>query len=149
MDKHSLVRTIYIYLFALVGLSLLTVGVVKLVDLGLKMYVFPKAEQEMYKSSPPLLKIGGPMNEITSEDVKGIAEACKENSEISEDQKQLLTGWLGDYKEWKERQFGSGELRSIKRQKTASWAFALIIIGLPLYLFHWRIIRKETKNKEE
>jgi len=45
MEKHSLVRTIYLYLFALVGLTLLVIGTVRFVDMGLKAFVFTKAEQ--------------------------------------------------------------------------------------------------------
>ena len=36
-----------------------------------------------------------------------------------------------------------------KRHRDASLNLSLILIGLPLYLYHWRIIKKETKNKEE
>jgi len=46
MKRHPLVRTIYLYLFTLVGLTLLTTGAVQLVGLGLRMYVFPMAEEE-------------------------------------------------------------------------------------------------------
>ena len=41
---HSLVRTIYLYLFALVGLALLTIGAVRFVAMGLKAFVFTKAD---------------------------------------------------------------------------------------------------------
>jgi hypothetical protein len=156
MKHYPPIRTIYLYLFTLIGLALLTVGFIKLVDLGLKMYVFPKAENETYRSAPPLISsvpplitVEGPLNNIISENVEEIAEVCKENSELSEEQKKLLGNWLKDYKEWKEWQTDSGELKKIKRQRDASWAFSLILVGLPLYLFHWRIIRKETKNNNE
>ena len=47
MEKqhHPLVRTIYLYLFALVGLALLSIGTVRMVDLGLKAFVFTAADQ--------------------------------------------------------------------------------------------------------
>ncbi|GAG22415.1 unnamed protein product, partial [marine sediment metagenome] len=54
---HPLVRTIYLYLFALVGLALLTIGAVRFVDMGLKAFVFTKAEelQRLYEAMPPLM----------------------------------------------------------------------------------------------
>ena len=42
LDKthYPLIRTIYLYLFALLGLALLTIGGVRFVDMGLKAFVF-------------------------------------------------------------------------------------------------------------
>lgn len=56
--KHyPLIRTIYLYLFALLGLVLLTIGGVRFVDMGLKAFVFTKAEEEVrliYDQVPPI-----------------------------------------------------------------------------------------------
>jgi len=147
MKHFPLIRTIYLYLFSLVGLALLTIGMVRLVDLGLKILIFKKAEQELYKSPPPVISLvsGGP----TSDDIEKIAQSCKENSQLSLEERKLLTNWLRDYKEWKEGRLSSEEIKNIKRQRTASLSFSFILIGLPLYLYHWRIIKKETSKKEE
>lgn len=64
---RSLIRTIYLYLFALVGLALLTTGTVRFVDMGLD----------------------------------------------------------------------------------ASINLAMILVGLPLYLYHWQIIGRETRGEEQ
>lgn len=32
------------------------------------------------------------------------------------------------------------------RQREFSGAFAMIVIGLPLYLYHWKTIQKENKR---
>lgn len=44
MNKYPLIRKIYLYLFALIGLVLITIGSVQLINLGLKVYVFTKAD---------------------------------------------------------------------------------------------------------
>ena len=44
MNKYPLIRKIYLYLFALIGLVLITIGCVRLVGLGLKTYIFTKAD---------------------------------------------------------------------------------------------------------
>jgi hypothetical protein len=147
LNKHSIIRTIYLYLFALVGLTLLTIGVVRLVDLGLKMYVFTKAEEQTYKPAPQIIRMGP--DGVTAEEVSEMAKACEANSQLTEEQRKSLAGWLQNYETWKEEQISPETLRSIQRQRTASQAFAFIIVGLPLYLYHWRIIRKETREKEE
>lgn len=33
-----------------------------------------------------------------------------------------------------------------QRQRQASTALAMIIVGLPLYKYHWRLIKKENKK---
>ena len=53
-QHFPLVRTIYLYLFALVGLALLSIGVVRMVDLGLKALIFTGADesQRTYARQP-------------------------------------------------------------------------------------------------
>jgi hypothetical protein len=149
MKRHPLVRTIYLYLFTLVGLTLLTIGVVQLVGLGLKIYVFPMAEEELYKPVVPLLVPGESTGEATADDIQKMAEVCQSESSLSKEQQDLLGSWLEDYQEQKESRLGSEDIKMIKRQRTAAWALALILIGLPLYLYHWLTIKKEIKKEEE
>jgi hypothetical protein len=137
LNKHSIIRTIYLYLFALVGLSLLIIGMVRFIDMGLKAYIFTKAEQpetfqrQYYYSAPfPVSKL----------------ENIQDNDqELSAEERELLSNFLTDYKEWQENEANIDYLAS-KRQKEASNSLAMIIIGLPLYFYHWRVIRKETKE---
>ncbi|MBA7611946.1 hypothetical protein ES703_19178 [subsurface metagenome] len=136
IKKHSLVRTIYLYLFALVGLALLISGTVRFLDMGLKMFIFTKAEdpekiQRMYYSSPPI----------------SVArfEKYQESQELTEEEITTLKGWLADYEEWQGEEAKIDYLAS-KRQREASGNLAMILVGLPLYFYHWRIIRKETKD---
>jgi len=139
MEKHSLVRTIYLYLFALVGLALITVGGVRFVDMGLKAFVFTQAEQEerIRHKYPPMLPIQ--------------IERYEENKEITQEltssEKQAIKNWMEDYKRWQEEESRINYL-TVKRHREASQNLAFILIGLPLYLYHWRIIKRETKNKK-
>ena len=149
MKRHPLVRTIYLYLFTLVGLTLLTVGTVQLVGLGLRMYVFPMAEEETYRQAIPLIEPKESVEGTTADDVQEMAEACQSESSLSEEQQTLLGNWLKDYQEQKANQLSIEDIKAIKRQRTAAGAFALILIGLPLYLYHWLTIKKEIKKEEE
>jgi hypothetical protein len=139
LEKHSLIRTIYLYLFALVGLALLVIGIVRFIDMGLKMYVFTKADdperishQRYYYSGP-----------IAIEKI----ESYQDDEELTEEERAILKDLLANYEEWKERESQIDYLVS-ERQEEASNNLAMIIVGLPLYLYHWRIIRRETKEKE-
>ncbi len=139
MNHHSLIRTIYLYLFTLLGLMLLTIGGVRFVDMGLKAFVFTKAEEEQRLIYKQPSYIPYPVQRI---------EELQEEEGLSEEEKATIKQWLTDYKDWKERRSQIDPVTA-RRHRDASLNLALILIGLPLYLYHWRIIRMETKNKEE
>ena len=138
MKKHSLVRTIYLYLFTLLGLVLLTIGGVRFLDMGLKAFVFTKAEEEqrVVRLQPPMLY-----------QIEKI-EKLQDEEGLSEEEKTTIKRWLTDYEEWEERR-SKIDYVITRRHRDASMNLALILVGLPLYLYHWQIIKKETKNKEE
>jgi hypothetical protein len=141
MEKHSLVRTIYLYLFTVVGLALLTIGAVRFADMGLKAFVFTKAEEpervsqeyNYYSLSP-----------ILPERI----EEYQENQELTDQEKAAVKEWYQDYKRWKEAQSKVNYLAS-RRHEDASLNLSFILIGLPLYLYHWGIIRRETQRPEK
>ncbi len=143
MEKHSLVRTIYLYLFTLLGLSLLIIGGVGFLDMGLKTFVFTKAEKDQmlsYDRSPEPYNIN--IKTIEKEIEKG-KEVC-----LSEEEKKEFNNWLVGYNDWEKRRSEVNYITS-RRHKDASRNLAFILIGLPLYFYHWRTIKKETKNKEK
>ncbi len=140
---HLSIRTIYFYLFALLGLILLVIGLVRLVNLGLKVYIFTKADQEIYmhKPAPPVPTING---ELKYEDIEEVAKICKDDSNVNLEYRQFLNNWLSDYRAWKSNTTNIKEIITAQRQREAASALAFIIIGLPLYFYHWKTIRKEN-----
>ena len=133
-QHYPLVRTIYLYIFALVGLALLSIGFVRLVDLGLKALIFTGAdESQRAYARQPLPSLVAPER----------LDKAQTSADLTAEEKTLLKQWLADYKIWQETQAKLDPVRE-QRQRDASTSLALIIVGLPLYLFHWGIIRKET-----
>jgi len=103
------VRLVYLYLFSFVGLLTVVIGSVRMVDLGLKVFVFKDADR--YEFSVP--KSTGEANEINEAEMK--AQATREQTR--------------------------------NRQREFSGAIAMIAIGLPLYLYHWKTVQKENKKR--
>ncbi len=136
MQHHPLIRTIYLYLFSLLGLVLLTIAGVRFLDMGLKAFVFTKAdeEQRLYKMQPPM--------PVAIEKVQVAANG----KELSQDERNQMKQFLADYERWKNENDKFDPVKS-QRQRDASFNLAMIIIGLPLYLYHWKIIKKETKKE--
>jgi len=135
---YPLIRTIYLYLFALLGLVLLIVGTVRFVDMGLKTFVFTQAEEDerIARLQPPMFY---PKERI---------EELPEEEGLSEEEKARIQQWLVDYQSWKERQ-EQFDYVAARKQEEASTNLSIILVGLPLYLYHWGIIKKETKNGEK
>ena len=108
MQIIEIIKLIYIYLFSAIGLILIIFGMVKLIDLGLKVYIFKQADV-FY--SPPM-----PLNfqdeKLTPEEIAKREEEQRKADEIN---------------------------RIAERQRTASNAIALIIVGLPIFIYHWQL----------
>ena len=139
-EHYPLIRTIYLYLFTLLGLVLLVIGGVRFVDMGLKVFIFTKAEEEQ--------KILYRHPSYMPYPVQQIEKLQEEEEGLSEEEKATIKEWLADYKVWKEEESQINPVTS-RRHRDASLNLSLILIGLPLYLYHWRIIAKETKNKKK
>ena len=146
MKHYPLIRTIYLYLFTLVGLALLIIGGVRFVEMGLKAFVFTKAEQEqriLYQTPPyPSLEL---------EKIAKVGDEKIEEKEgeitLSQEEKARIDQWIVDYNDWKERRAKIDPVTT-RRHRDASLNLALILIGFPLYLYHWLIIKRETKDKK-
>lgn len=108
MIENSLIRRIYLYSFAFLGLVLMVIGAVRLLDLGLKVYVFKQADQ--YAIYPYPAKIDP---EATSE-----AQDIESNRVREEEARKQNT--------------------TSQRQSAASSSIAMIVVGMPLFFYHWR-----------
>ncbi len=115
-NKITWIRTIYLYLFSLVGLVLVIIAGVRFIDMGLKAWVFTEADNYVsYDYARPAPVAGE----------KPVVEPSKEEKEAIQ-KKQT----------------------NQQRQRDASNSLAMIIVGLPLYLYHWRMAskRKDEEN---
>ncbi|MCX6730919.1 MAG: hypothetical protein NTZ55_03655 [Candidatus Roizmanbacteria bacterium] len=114
------IRLIYLYLFSFVGLIVFVIGCVRLVDLGLKVLVFNNAD--MYVSYP-ITPYKGSGDERTDAQIQ-LENEQQQKSQLEESKRN--------------------------RQREISSSLAMIIVGAPLYLYHWSSIQKENKaNKKK
>ena len=113
------IRKVYLYLTSLVGLVLMLIGAIQLVNLGLKTWVFTKADMEYYGeicdqprakvlSTPDKTELEGP----TAEEIAKCEQREKER-------------------------------RQARKQADAARSIAFILVGLPVYLYHWNKIKGE------
>jgi hypothetical protein len=129
------VRTLYLYLFALLGLVFLSIGAIRLLDMGLRTFVFRAADrQERLYDAPPM----APMRERLA--------VAAESGELTAEERQQIRQLLEEYRQWEERRSGIDPVQA-RRHREAAGSLAMILVGLPLYLYHWRRIRVETAER--
>ena len=130
------IRWVYLYLFALVGLVLITIGSVQLVGLGLRSYVFTEADAEMRLRHMP-----DPPMRVSPDRL----ERLQADSTLDPATREALRMWAADYERMRAESETIDPIRS-RRQRDAAGAIALLLVGLPLYLYHWRTIRRERDS---
>lgn len=138
MEKRNWIRTVYLYLFSLVGLVLLVIGGVRFVNMGLKAFVFTQADEEYrinYSQPMNVPKFAKELNLETEKKVK---------LELTESEVMELKLAIANNKDWEERRAKIDPVVS-NRHRDAAINLSLIVVGLPLFLFHWFVIRKENK----
>ena len=137
--QNTLVRTIYLYTFSLLGLIFVIVGTVRLVDMGLKAFVFTKAneDQNLYSRQPYM----APPAEVQKVDT-----ITSTSTDFSPDEVAAMKQWVKEYNSWKEEQ-SNIDYTAIQQHQEAAGSLSAIIVGLPLYLYHWGVIKKENKER--
>ncbi len=110
----SWIKKVYLYLVSLISLIIMVIAGIMLLNLAIKTWVFPKADNDIYYSEPlPAACVGD--NDPN----------CKPTppEELQNRQK---------------------EQRSAQKQRDASQALAMIIVATPVFYYHWKLARKEA-----
>jgi len=135
MKKDSSIRKIYLYFFSLLGLILLVIAGIRFLDMGLKAFVFTQVEEQQK------VDYARPTMVYQIEKLQNLEE--KEQT-LSEDEKIQIREMIQSFQEWQERKEKVNPIIA-NRHRNASSSLAMILIGLPLYLYHWLTIKKEEK----
>lgn len=136
MDKTTkTVRTFYLYVVSLLSLIFLAVGIGNLANTTLKATIFKEAEKRDYSVcySYPYY--------ISSVDLKNLEG-------LTVDQNEKMESMIRDYEAWQETNTGESCYRSERENRIVN-SLTMILIALPLYIFHWAIIKKEKKENED
>lgn len=155
MSEKTTIRTVYLYLFSLVGLALTIIGFVIMANILLKTYIFKSADQinpYYYSEVPPYITSSYEEKELKKiESVNTNADELQ----LSDIEKEDVQKWLEDYKKWKENEQKRMEFESkrnyVKERNAQSMSIALslIFVGFPIYLVHWALITRDIKKNKE
>jgi lipopolysaccharide/colanic/teichoic acid biosynthesis glycosyltransferase len=116
------IKKVYLYLVSLISLVILVIAGIMLINMALKATIFKKADNTAYYA--PKIACNAPANPDGSK--PALDPAC---SDPNYEQKQ------------REQE---KESRSAQRQRDAAQAIAMIIVATPVFLYHWKLARKEA-----
>jgi hypothetical protein len=123
MTKITIIRSIYLYVVTLIGLLMIVFPVASLIDTSLKTWVFPNADESYYEC---------PINAP-----RPVSPELKEQTTLTPEEEQV---WCEKNREVSKK----GDVR--RRQANAVRNISFLIVGIPLFLFHFKIVQKERKE---
>lgn len=120
--KTALIKTVYFYTVSLIALMMVAFSTADLVNLGLKTWIFPKADLNEYREPPCAVMImKDPGLQETDEQYQNRIQMCEQG------------------------RMDETEARAIRKQRDAVRDLSFLAVGIPLFLYHWLTIRKEQK----
>lgn len=107
------IRRVYLYLTSLIGLVLILIGATQMLNLALKTWVFTKADNYYY---------GPCYDQRVAPTKEGEAPAPLSKEECEQQR---------------------NDERSARRQADAARSVAFVLVGTPVWLYHWRKVKDD------
>ena len=124
------IRSIYFYAVSIIALFLLVFAAVDLVNLGLKTWVFKNAEPSYSRCIPGSNSIyGAPAIKAAPSDINVPTGPTQAECDLQNKQ--------------------NDENVARQNQSSAVRDFSMLVVAIPLFLFHFRIVQKEWKERKE
>lgn len=127
MDNESAprktIKSIYFYLVSFVALMMVVFSTADIINIALKTWVFTAADTNIYYRSPCVAPAA------TSEAKPTPAfsvEDCEKQNEANAAQEE--------------------KNRMAQKQRDVVRDISMIVVGIPLFLIHWRIVRSKEEN---
>lgn len=133
-SKISIIRFIYLYLISAITFIVFLVGAVALVNLGLKVFVFD-IDEDYYRFEKPmvaceyLVRTPAIEGEEGDESINQAYEDCLETQRELEEKRN--SRWISE-----------------PTARELSIGIAQVLVALPLWLFHWRTIERDRKERK-
>ena len=119
--KGAVIKNIYLYLVTFVALMMMVFSCADLINTILRSYVFTHADQDYYQNYPCAVPAAPPVN---GKVIEPTTIDCQKQQE--ENRKQTETS------------------RVAQRERDLIRDLSFLIVGLPLFLFHWRLVRRKV-----
>jgi hypothetical protein len=143
MKKSQVIRSLYFYLASLVTLGIVVGSLIFLVNVGLKTYIFTDADPVLNRIGPPPSMYF--MDGKVPVDTTGLqALQCSGECTLTSNQKATIDSWQTSYAGWLEAKSKPNS----QRASDLVAALSFLIVALPIFIIHFRILQKEAKHEE-
>lgn len=116
--KFNLIKNIYLYLVSFVTLMMIVVSLYSLIDTSLKQWVFTEADRYYYETMPkPVIGNG-------------------EEAKMTDEQWQIEQERMATQEE---------RNRKSNLQRDLTRNISMLLVALPLFAYHWYLIRRKDK----
>ncbi len=143
--KH--IYQIYLYSVSLLALIALVISGSILLNLVLKGFIFTKADR--YESSPAIMYAPTKYPDGSTTALYPDIKCTEKDTKCLETQQEILRNLQeqqAQYKKWEENQ---KVFWNVQRQSQAADALAFFLVSLPIYLIHWRLVKKNRLQEEK
>lgn len=118
-SKSQLIRTIYLYAVSLITLVMIIISASSLINMGLKTWVFTKADHpEFYDVYPATID---PKTGV-------VTSTVEERTRIQKEQEDRY---------------------QIQKQAEAVRFFSMLLVTAPIFFLHWHLIKKEKETEKD
>jgi hypothetical protein len=136
MDRSKMLRYIYLYLVTVITIILLIISSIGFIDLFLRNYVlnvkdYAELEDPYECADDALFYNYGPNGE------KLPKKAVMTDTEKTQTKDECMV-----------KAMEKRHLQAVNQMKRdIAWDLAMLLVSLPLYLYHWGIIKKDSKKQ--
>lgn len=141
--KKNIIRLVYLYLVSLIGLVIFLIGGVGLVNTGLKALL--NVDSQYYMGAPEDMCVSRLQNytPVTIDGIKAspVAPAAVTPTPVKVDRNsQEFKDCIREEEVRQEKQRKNDQRRDIAE------ALAMILLGAPVWLYHWKVIQRDHKQ---
>ena len=118
-SKVALIKNLYLFLVSFVALMMMVFSLADVINIALKTYIFTKADKDFYAYPEPICE---PVKPMAKSDTTTPAAQCVSSAEQAK---------------------RADENRSAQRQRDLVRDLSMIIVGVPLFAYHWWLVRRK------
>ena len=123
--KGRVIKSLYFYLVSFVALMMVVFSTADMINIALKTWVFTAADKDMYAYPRAVCEVPAPATDPKAVPAPTKAECEKSNEENIKQQEAS---------------------RMAQKQRDVVRDISMIVVGIPLFLIHWRILRSKEEN---
>jgi hypothetical protein len=123
--KGRVIKSLYFYLVSFVALMMVVFSSADLINIALRTWVFTAADKDAYAYPRAICEVPAPSTDPKAVPAVSKAE-CEKQNEENEKQNE--------------------KNRIAQKQRDVVRDISMIVVGIPLFLIHWRILRSKDEN---